>query len=97
MDICGENYALILLFDVLFGGEKCFQRTVYPRGLNPRGGLTPKPLRGLSASESAMRGSHQWTDSMDTNLGKLGERGRDREVWCAAIHGVAKCWIRLSD
>ena len=28
------------------------------------------------------------TDSMDTNLGKLQERVRDREVWHAAVHGV---------
>ena len=37
------------------------------------------------------------TDSMVMNLGKLWEVVRDREAWCAVIHGVAKSWTRLSD
>ena len=35
------------------------------------------------------------TDAMDMNLSKLQEMVRDREVWHATVHGVAKSWTRL--
>ena len=35
-------------------------------------------------------------DAMDMNLGKLQEMVKDREAWCAVVHGVAKSQTKLS-
>ena len=37
------------------------------------------------------------TDSMYMNSGKLWEIVRDKGAWCAAVHGVTKSRIQLSN
>ena len=44
-----------------------------------------------------MRWLDSVTDSMVMNLSKLWEIVKDRGVWHAAIHGVARSWKALSD
>ena len=40
--------------------------------------------------QQKMRWFNGITDSMDTSMSRLLEMVKDREAWCAAVHGVTK-------
>ena len=100
--LCSQTHTLSLLDSKDWKGW-CWNRssnTLSTWCEEPTHWKRPWCLERLKEEKEWGRGWAVWiaspTQWMDMSLNKLWEIAKDRETWCATIHGIARSWTQLS-